>query len=334
MNHASTDYMAAFFGPISPKPWPAFRAELLELYKPPHRAKATYAGMTHALGLIEDLGIESTSDLSVPLVGRLLAGRPNTLSPNSLRGTLRYVSAACSYAEKMCYLRPSPFRIRSVGDWVRPVPPARKQFASREDIRKVIDHAAALITGGGWREWKARRTHALLCTLALSGARYSEIVWMQTADIDLALGTIAIVSRREHRLKTAGAHAMMPCHADLVPTLRSWLEHRMSVPPKFKIDDPECPWLFPTLRRHKRVPWTSGGPGQRPSSRVSVLAAEVGVRLNPQMLRHSFATHVAAEGAGQIVVQQLLRHSNIQTQKYYVHQDLEQMRAAASKLTY
>jgi integrase len=114
----------------------------------------------------------------------------------------------------------------------------------------------------------------------------------------------------------------------------SWLQHRMSAPPGFELDDPNCPWLFPTLRRHKRAPWNSGAKGQRPSARVGVIAAEVGVKLHPLMLRHSFATHLAAGGAGEHVIRQWLRHSNNQTQKFYVHPELGQMRKLGSELGY
>jgi integrase len=334
MNMIAADPMAAYFGPVTPKPWEDFKAEILNLYRPPLRTRATYTGMRDVLRDLAALGIATTSDLTLALVVRYIEAQPASISPNTVRGRLRYVQALCSLAEKLGYLRPSPFRIRRIGELVKPVPPAGKKFASREDIRKVIDHAASRITGGGFREWKARRDHAFLCTLAWTGARYSEIVYMQAEDISFDRDLIAIVSRQEHRLKTAGAHAVLPLLSELKPILLSWLEHRLSRPPQFELDDPSCPWLWPTLRGYKRAPWNSGGQGQRPSQRVKVLAAEVGVRLNPLMLRHSFATHIAAAGAGEHVVKQWLRHSNVQTQRFYVHPETEQMRALGSRLGY
>jgi integrase len=330
----AVDPLAAFFGPTTPKDWEAFKAEILDLYRPPLRTRATYTGMRDILRDLTALGVTSTSDLTLALVVRYIDAQPASISPNTVRGRLRYVQALCSLAEKLGYLRPSPFRIRRIGELVKPVPPAAKKFATREDIRKVIDHAASRITGGGWREWRARRDHAFLCTLAWTGARYSEVVYMQVEDIDFDRDSIAIVSRKEHRLKTVGAHAVIPLLSELKPILRSWLEHRMSAPPQFEFDDPTCPWLWPTLRRHKRAPWNSGAPGQRPSQRVAVLAAEVGVKLCPLMLRHTFATHLAAQGAGEHVVRQWLRHSNTQTQRFYVHPELQQMRALGSRLGY
>jgi integrase len=336
MNHMIADPMAAYFGAVTPMPWNEFKASVLELYKPPMRSKATYSGIVHCFNLLDALGgIETTADLTVPLIARFVQSRPPTLSPNSVRGNLRYVQSLCSYAEKMNFLRPSPFRIRGISDWCRPAPPAKKQYAAKADIGKVLDHAAGRCNGGGWREWKARREHAFLATLAFTGCRYSEAVYMQAADVDFAAETIAIVSRREHRLKTAGAHAVLPLLPELAVILRSsWMEHRMSVPSQFMIDDPDCPWLFPTVRRHKRAPWNSGGVGQRPSVRVKALAAEVGVRLTPLMLRHSFATWLAADGAGPHIVRQWLRHTVLTTQQHYVHQDHDAMRSAAAKLSY
>jgi integrase len=335
MTTLMTPDVAAGFGmPYAPKPWPAFREEVLALYKPPHRSKATHRGMVYAFRLLDELGMETTADLTVPLIGRWIDARPKTLSPNSIRGGLRYVQALCSYAQQMGYLRVSPFAIRKIGGWVKPVPPAGIQYASQADIRKVLDHMWSGVSALGWPGWKARRVHALTATLALSGLRYSEALWLHAADIDFAAGTIAIVSRASHRLKTAGAHAVIPLHPELAPILAAWLEHRMSAPPGFELIDPACKFLFPTLRRHGNVPWTSGGPGQRPSVRIKTLAAEVGVRLTPLMLRHSFATHLASSGAGPKVLQFWLRHTNTQTQRFYVHADLEAMRRDGSKVSY
>jgi integrase len=345
-----TDYADApgYGMPYAPKPWKQFEKEVLALYKPPHRAKATYRGMFYAFRLLNELGkeievedgpslivpLESTADLTVPLIGRFVASRPATLSPNSVRGALRCIQALCSYAQQMGYLRVSPFAIRKIGAFVKPVPPAGIQYASREDIRKVLDHMWSKTSAGGWEGWKARRVHALTATLSFSGVRYSEALWLHAADIDRSAGTIAIVSRASHRLKTAGAHAVIPLHPELDPILASWLEHRMSVPPGFEPIDPNCPFLFPTLRRHGHAPGTSGGPGQRPSVRIKTLAAEVGVRLTPLMARHSFATHLASSGAGPKVLQFWLRHTNTQTQRFYVHADLDAMRQAGSRVTY
>jgi integrase len=335
MNQMIADPMTAYFGPVTPKDFAAFRAELLELYKPPQRAKATYRGMKQTLDELAALGIRSTADLTLTMVSQYIATRPPTLSPNSVRGKLRYVQALCTLAEKLNYLRPSPFRIRGIGQWIRAVPPAAKKFSSREDIRRVLDHAKSKITGGGWREWKARRDYAFLCTLAWTGCRYSEAVYMQAQDASLEENLIAIVSRQEHRLKTAGAHATVPLLSELRTVLvQEWLPHRLAAPPDFELDDPNCPWLFPTLRRHKRAPWNSGGPGGRPSQRVSILAAEVGVRLCPLMLRHSWASHLAAAGAGEHVIKQWLRHSNTQTQRWYVHPLTDAMRELGSKVGY
>jgi hypothetical protein len=42
---------------------------------------------------------------------------------------------------------------------------------------------------------------------------------MQVTDIDFERDMIAIVSRKEHRLKTAGAHAVLPLLRELKPVI-------------------------------------------------------------------------------------------------------------------
>ncbi len=318
-----------------PREWSAFKKELLQLYKPPLRSRKTLAGMEHALRLLTELGIQTTADLTPDLIGRLVASRPATLSANTVRGTLRYVSAACSYAESQGFLRVSPFKIRSLASWKRPTPARGKKHASRAEIRVVLDYMKEKSLADGWIGWKAKRTYALTAVLAYTGVRAGEAEWLQVGDIDLDRGVIAIVSRAEHRLKTAGSEAHVIIPPALLPILREWLEHRMSAPPGFKLDDPNCPWLFPTTRRHKRAPWHTGGPSDRPASRIRVVAAQAGVpNFTPLTLRHSMATHLLHFGAGKGMIQKILRHSSVNTQSWYLHDDLDDMRAAVSNVEF
>lgn len=324
------------FAPCTPKPWSEFCAQIRGLYKPPLRAKKTYLGMDLAIRLLTGLGIETTADLTPDLIGRLVASRPENLSPNTVRGNLRYVQALCTFAEQTGALSgPSPFRIRPIGSWKRAAKPKRKQHASREEIRRVLDFMSEQAKQDGWKGWKAKRLHGLTALLAYTGLRGGEAQFLQVQDVDLERGIIHVVSRASHRLKTAASEAVVPIPPALKPILEEWLKHRMSAPAGFKLKDPSCPWLWPTTRRHNNTPWANGGPGDRPASRMKIVAAQVGVAsFTPLTLRHSLGTHMLHFGAGKAMIQRLLRHSNQATQSFYTHDDDQNLRDAVQNVDF
>jgi integrase len=330
------DHDNAWVGPI---PWEAFKQELLKLYQRPARSRSTRTGMLHALKCLDALGVQSTADLTPTLIADLVASRPPEHSPNTVVGLLRYVQAACSYAEKRRYLHASPFRIRGLSTYARRSPARGRKHATREEVRKVLDHMREQAKADGWKGWKAKRLFALTATLAYTGMRAGEAIWLQVADVDLQEGVIWVVSRKEHKTKTdaVGTATPLPLAPPLIPILEEWLPHRMSAPPSFKIDSATCPWLFPTSRRHANAPWHQGGPGTKPRDRMKAVAAQVGVlNLTPLVLRHSMATHLmTAWGGSAGLVKRVLRHTTEHTaQAWYVHSDLPGLKEAFRNVEY
>jgi integrase len=314
-----------------------FREEVLSLYAPQFRSAASLRGMTHALRCMEEAGVCSTVDLTVSMLVILVTKRPPANSPNSTRTVLRYVQAACSFAEKMGYVRISPFKIRSIGSLVRATPARGKKHASRDEIRRVLDLMREQAEVDGWRGWRAKRVYALTSTLAYTGIRAGEAYFLQVCDVDLERGVLWIVSRACHRTKTVAAAAPIPMPPPLIPILADWLKYyRMMRPPGCCAFDEACPWVFPNLRRSAKAPWAEGSMGTKPRERMQTVGAQAGVvGFGPLMLRHSFATHLLHWGAGSGIVKRILRHTSERTaQQWYTHDDLPNLKAAVANVEF
>ena len=192
----------------SPIPFADFAAELLRLYEPPLRAKATCRGMRHMLAAVAgEIGEGgTTAGLTPDLVARIVAARAH-LSPHSVKALLRYLKTACNYALQMGYLRSTPFAFRKV--WVRAGEASVRKHHSRGEIARVLDLMARDVTRKeGWSQWRARRLHALAATVAYTGMRRMEATYLKVEDVLLDERMILIVSRPDNRLKPQGRRTM------------------------------------------------------------------------------------------------------------------------------
>jgi integrase len=314
--------------------WETFVDEFLELYQPPMKSPATLRHMKHALGLLTELGVQTTADLTTTAIAELVKSHSDGRSPNTVRSRLRSIQAACTFAEKACYVRISPFRIRGIATWVRATPARGKKHHSRAELKAVL----ALMreqkdTLTGWAQWRARRLYALTALLIYTAMRAGEAYHLQMTDLDLERGVIWIRPHADHRLKTAASEAPIPIAPALRPILEEWVLHRLDAPDELQVDL-KCPWLFPNAYRNS--PWTSGSAGCKPRDRMVAVGSQAGVLgFTPLSLRHSAITHMKmAFGLGEGFVKRVARHTNLDTQAYYTHDDLDDLRDGIGKVEY
>jgi integrase len=201
--------------------------------------------------------------------------------------------------------------------------PTRKKHHPQEDIRRVLELLKTEIgQEQGWPRWRARRLYALVATFAYTGLRRDEALNLHAEDIDFDLRMIMLVERSK-RMKTEKSAQPVPMPAALVPILEGWLEHWADGPEGL----PECPFLFPGVTRVG--PWNGGPPGHRPIDQIKAAGERAGVQgFTFLSLRHSYATHAESWGLSAAMIQRVLRHTTLGTQKHYRHADVDNMRNA------
>lgn len=181
----------------------------------------------------------------------------------------------------------------------------RGDVLSPESVEALFAAASAAAGAFGLRD------RALVEVLYGCGARVSEAVGMDLADVDLAAGALALRG-------SGGRRRVVPLGAGALAALDVYL---MRARPELAASGSGGAAVFLNAR---------GGRLSRQSG-WAVLADAAGRSapergISPRTLRSSFATHLLDGGADVRVVQELLGHSSVSTTRVYVRQTPDEPR--------
>lgn len=171
---------------------------------------------------------------------------------------------------------------------------------SREEVRRLF-----LCTCHG-------ETRLKLMTIYAGGLRVSELVHLQTRDIDSERMVIRIQQGKGRKDR------YVPLSQELLEQLRAYWQ--VARPAK---------WLFPGTRDPSQPGCT------RSLQRAVVRSAKRAVirkRVTLHTLRHCFATHHLEAGTDIVTIQRLLGHRSISTTMIYLHVTDQRVRRATSPL--
>ena len=214
-----------------------------------------------------------------------LSGRSQARALAAVRGLLRFCVRRGALADD-----PSrTIRIR------RPPDRLPKALAAGE--------AGTLLAEPSERDRRGLRDRALLELLYACGLRVSEAVALRGAQLDLGAGFVTVLSK-------GGKERVVPLGRPARAALAAYLERER-----------------PRLLAGRPSPFVFLRAGGKPISRQTVwklvrrraLAAGLGRRVSPHVLRHTFATHLLTGGADLRIVQTLLGHADITTTQVYTH---------------
>ncbi len=171
------------------------------------------------------------------------------------------------------------------------------KFLSPDDVQRLLaspDDGSLL----------GARDRAMLETLYSTGVRVSELVALNSEDMDLAGQTIRVRGKGRKERQT-------PIGGTALAAIKRYLDMRNSDPRNGSSDGRA---LF--VNKH----------GQRLSTRSVrrkldkyLLACGLDLTISPHTLRHTFATHMLNNGADLRSVQELLGHRSLSTTQIYTH---------------
>lgn len=154
------------------------------------------------------------------------------------------------------------------------------------DIRSLLEHAAAEDAEAGWDGDLFR----LVAVLASSGARFSQVIRMTVADVQLAQSRLAVPTSLKGRGTKRRTHVTVPVGSDVIQLLRPAIAGRRGNEPLFerwrhkqvKAERGRPPrWV-----RSARGPWLGASELQRPWLAI-IKRAGLSADVTPYSLRHS-----------------------------------------------
>jgi len=149
------------------------------------------------------------------------------------------------------------------------------------------------------------RDRAILELLYSSGLRLAELVSLDVPDVDLKDEVVRVTGKgAKTRVVPVGR-----CARDAI---RRWLAARAPAPGEHA--------LF-VGRAGRRL----GARSVQQRLRYWARRQQIGVPVNPHMLRHSFASHLLESSGDLRAVQELLGHANISTTQIYTHLDFQHL---------
>src|SRR5688572_15492158 len=188
-------------------------------------------------------------------------------------------------------------------------------------VHLTIDEMSKLLEMPDASNPLGRRDRAILELFYASGLRLSELVGLGIEDVNLSGRMVRVLGKgKKERL--------VPFNSSTAEAIRAWLKDRATPlaaqSPKPTARSPE--------RRGASAPLFLNYRGGRLSTRsvdrlvrryVALCGAKFGI--SPHALRHSFATHLLANGADLRAIQELLGHARISTTQRYTHVNAAQL---------
>jgi len=199
------------------------------------------------------------------------------------------------------YLKTNPILILSSPKIEKHLP----NFLTEEEVTKLIEAAFAKDE----KDDLGLRNRAVLETFYSTGIRISELVGLNTPDVDFISGIVKVMGKgRKERIVPIGEIA--------IRAIRKYLEKRK------KQDNA----LF-LNKAGKRI--TDRGVRNIVHKYIQLAGIKQGV--SAHTFRHSFATHLLNRGADLRTVQELLGHANLSTTQIYTHLTTDKLKSVYDK---
>ena len=157
--------------------------------------------------------------------------------------------------------------------------------------------------------FQGRTEYLVISLLYHTGIRVSELANLKMSQIDLERSQIKVLGK-------GNKERIIPVHEELVALIKAYQQEKNDNFPSATFET-----LLLTARQKP--------PGVRQIYDIvhkKLLLVTTAERRSPHVLRHSFATHLTANGAELNAVKELLGHTSLAATQVYTHNSIERLR--------
>lgn len=266
-------------------------------------AKAYAADLEQLSAYLDDLGLAAPADITREhLVGFLEQERTVGLETTTIVRRLVAVKVFFRYLVTENIIETDITEVMESPRLWKTLP----DFLTLDEVDRLL---------GAFRQGTAPldlRNHAILELLYASGLRASELTTLRLDGVQFRDGVLRVIGKRDKE-------RMIPFGCEAQDAMQTYL--RDSRP---QLDRTGAAVTF--FLSHNGRPLTR--------ERVWMIVKEAARRADitkniyPHILRHSFATHLLANGADLRVIQEMLGHASIATTQIYTHADFSRLAEA------
>jgi integrase/recombinase XerC len=165
----------------------------------------------------------------------------------------------------------------------------------------------------GEETFEGLRDRLVVEILYSSGIRRSELITLEIGNIDFFNKTIKVIGK-------GNKERIIPIGENLIQTIKRYLELKSAY---FRDGEVNHMVLLVTNRGQALYPKMVYNIVHSILNRVTTLQKK-----SPHVLRHTFATHLLANGAPLNAIKELLGHASLNATQVYTHNNIEQLKEA------
>jgi integrase/recombinase XerD len=184
----------------------------------------------------------------------------------------------------------------------------------------TLEHVQRLLDQTDTTSFPRHRDRVLLLFWYDTASRLSEALSVRVTEKLVADGAVKLIGKDDKEREVW-------LSADTRKELRPYLRARAEA--LKETDQPESPWLFPTV-------WGDRLSTRQAQERLKALGRRAGiegVRVSPHSVRHSYALHFLREGGESLRLQSVLGHSNLAMTRRYCEQAAREVKDDMRRLS-